>query len=181
MVWRPRARKGNHHCVVRNLVAVHAWRDSAACTRETSVARQTLWDTIGHCSEFTKQESEFQARKVALGNKERNHWKMRETIPGMSMKRQSRISEFGVPGREGGSGSETCAVGRQCLKIGKWKKWNSVFFCQRHVLSTSFDIFVVTYRVTNFVPKLVNMLLFSVEKTEFPFFEIPYFRVLPCG
>ena len=43
----------------------------------------------------------------------------------------------------------------------------------------SFGIFVVTYRVTNFLPKLVHMLLFSAEKTEFPFFEFPYFRVLP--
>ncbi len=52
------------------------------------------------------------------------------------------------------------------------------FFCQRHTLSTSFDIFIVTYKVTNFLPKLVDMLLFSAEKTEFPFFEIPYFWVL---
>ena len=28
----------------------------------------------------------------------------------------------------------------------------------------SFDIFVITYRVTNFLPKLVDMLLFSTEK-----------------
>ena len=56
----------------------------------------------------------------------------------------------------------------------------SCFSHQRHALSTSFDIAVVTYRVTNYLPKLVDMLLFSVcEKTEFPFFEIPYFRVLP--
>ncbi len=53
------------------------------------------------------------------------------------------------------------------------------FFHQRHAMSTSFDIFMVTYRVTNFLPKLIDLLLFSVEKTEFPFFEIPYFRVLP--
>ncbi len=45
----------------------------------------------------------------------------------------------------------------------------------------SFDIHVVTYRVTNFLPKLVDMLLFSTEKTEFPFFEFPNFRVLPSG
>ncbi len=43
----------------------------------------------------------------------------------------------------------------------------------------SFDIFVVTCRVTNFLPKLVDMLLFSMEKAEFPFFEFPFFRVLP--
>ena len=53
------------------------------------------------------------------------------------------------------------------------------FFCQRHALSTSFDIFVVTYRVTFFLPKLVDMLLFSMEKTEFPFLVFPYFRVMP--
>ena len=53
------------------------------------------------------------------------------------------------------------------------------FFCQRHALLISFDIFIVTYTygVTNFLPKLVNMLLFSTEKTEFPFLVFPYFRV----
>ena len=55
-----------------------------------------------------------------------------------------------------------------------WKMKFS-FFRQRHALSTSFDIFVVTYRVTNFLPKLINMLLFSTKKTEFPFFEFPIF------
>ena len=50
------------------------------------------------------------------------------------------------------------------------KKVKVSFFHQRHALLTSFDIFVVTYRVTNFLPKLVDMLLFSAEKTEFPFF-----------
>ncbi len=44
----------------------------------------------------------------------------------------------------------------------------------------SFDIFAVTYRVTNVLPKLVNMLLFSTgKKTEFSFFDFPYFRLLP--
>ncbi len=38
-----------------------------------------------------------------------------------------------------------------------------------------FDILVVTYRVTNFLPKLVDMLLFSMEKTEFLFFCFPLF------
>ena len=37
------------------------------------------------------------------------------------------------------------------------------FFHQRHALSTSFDIFV-NYGVTNFLPKLVDKLLFSAEK-----------------
>ncbi len=54
------------------------------------------------------------------------------------------------------------------------------FFCQRHALSRSFDIFVITYRVKNFLPKLIDMLLFSTEKkNEFPFFVFPYFSVLP--
>ncbi len=59
------------------------------------------------------------------------------------------------------------------------KKETLFFFCQRHALSTSFNIFVVTHRETNFLPKLADILLFSTEKTEFPFFEFPYFRVLP--
>ena len=59
------------------------------------------------------------------------------------------------------------------------KKWKLSFFHQRHALSMSFNIFVVTYRVTNFLPKLINMLLFSREKTEFPFLVFPYFRVMP--
>ena len=44
------------------------------------------------------------------------------------------------------------------------KKWKFSFFRQRHALLTSFDIFVVTYRVTNFLAKLVHMLLFSTKK-----------------
>ncbi len=52
------------------------------------------------------------------------------------------------------------------------------FLHQRHALSTSFDLFVVTYWVTNSLLKLIHILLFSTEKTEFPF-ELPYFRVLP--
>ncbi len=60
----------------------------------------------------------------------------------------------------------------QYRKIGNSKNRNSVFFHQRHTLLTSFDVFVVTYRVTNFLP-------FSTEKTEFPFFVFPCFRVLP--
>ena len=39
--------------------------------------------------------------------------------------------------------------------------------------------FVVTYRVTNLLPKLVDMLLFSMEKTEFLFLVFPYFRIMP--
>ena len=46
-----------------------------------------------------------------------------------------------------------------CSRFQK-KERNSVFFHQRHALSTSFDIFVVTYRVTNFLPKPVDTLFF---------------------
>ena len=51
----------------------------------------------------------------------------------------------------------------------------SVCFCQRHALSTSFNIFVVTKWMTNFLPKLVDMPLYSMEKTEFLFFNSPIF------
>ncbi len=61
----------------------------------------------------------------------------------------------------------------------EFQKWKLSFFPHRHTLSTSFNIFVITYRVTNFLPKLVNMLLFSMEKTEFPFLVFPYFQVMP--
>ncbi len=48
---------------------------------------------------------------------------------------------------------------RAIAKIGiSKKKFN--FCCQRHALSTSFGIFVVTERVTNFLPKLVDIALF---------------------
>ncbi len=51
------------------------------------------------------------------------------------------------------------------------KKMKFSFYRQRHTLWTSFHIFVVTSIVTNFLLKLVYMLLlFSVKKTEFPFF-----------
>ena len=70
---------------------------------------------------------------------------------------------------------------RQYPIIGTWKKMKFSFFHQRHALSTSFDIFVVTYRVTNFLPKLVHMLLFSTEKTEFPFFWNPLFSGIAGG
>ncbi len=68
------------------------------------------------------------------------------------------------------------------VKMGNWKKKrNSVLFYQRHALSMSFDIFVVTYCVTKILPKLVDMPLFSTKKKlNFHFFFwIPYFRVLP--
>ena len=57
------------------------------------------------------------------------------------------------------------------------KKWNSVLFCQRHALSRSFDIFVVTFRVTNFCQNSLTCYYFLWIKTEFPFFEFHYFPV----
>ena len=48
---------------------------------------------------------------------------------------------------------------------------SSVFFHQRHTLSMSFGIFVVTYRVTNVLPKLVDMLLFFKKKQNFHFLK----------
>ncbi len=88
------------------------------------------------------------------------------------------------------SGWQTHNSWKQLTRSGGWKaipkkreikkKEIHSFIFQRHTLS-SFD-FVVTYWVTNFLPKLVDMLffIFSTEKTEFPFFEFLYFRVLPC-
>ena len=69
-------------------------------------------------------------------------------------------------------------TGRQHRKIGNSKKWKFSFFRQRRALSMSFEIFLVSYRVTNFLLKLVDKLLFSTEKTEFPFWVFPYFRVM---
>ncbi len=43
----------------------------------------------------------------------------------------------------------------------------------------SFDIIVVTYRVPNFLPKLVDTLLFSGERTEFPFLNSSIFGCCP--
>ena len=49
------------------------------------------------------------------------------------------------------------------------------FLVENNSMSMSFDIFVVTYRVTNFVPKLVNMLLFSTKKNWISIFGFPLF------
>ena len=55
----------------------------------------------------------------------------------------------------------------------------SFFPSKTSIVRPVLTFFVVTYRVTNFFPKLVNMLLFSTrKKTEFPFLEFAYFRVL---
>ena len=69
---------------------------------------------------------------------------------------------------------------RQYLIIGKSKKKKLSFFRQRHTLSMSFNIFVVTYRMTNFLPKLFDRLLFSMEKNWISIFDFPIFGcILP--
>ncbi len=71
--------------------------------------------------------------------------------------------------------TETCG---QYPKIGKWKykPWNSVFFHQRHALWTSFDIFVVTYRVTNFLPKTgQHPIIYYGKKMNFHILNFPIF------
>ncbi len=57
----------------------------------------------------------------------------------------------------------------------EFQKWKLSFFRQRHTLSTSFNIFVITYRVTNFLPKLIDMQLFSTEKNWISIFGFPLF------
>ena len=66
-----------------------------------------------------------------------------------------------------------CFAHRQYPKIRTWKKLNSVFSVKdMHYWQV---IFVVTYRVTNFLPKLVDMLLFSVKKNWISIFWNPLF------
>ena len=68
---------------------------------------------------------------------------------------------------------------RQYLKIGNSKK-EIHFLLQRHALSMSFDIFVITHRVTNFLLKLVDIcFVFHRKKTGFPFFDFPIFGCCP--
>ncbi len=50
-------------------------------------------------------------------------------------------------------------------------KWKTSFFCQRHALSTKFSIFVLTYRVTNFLP--FSFAYRFCGQTEQPLLEIP--------
>ncbi len=55
---------------------------------------------------------------------------------------------------------------------------------QRHALLTSFGIFVVTYRVTNALPKLVDILLFFMKKLNFHFLKSLFSTIsgslVPC-
>ena len=68
---------------------------------------------------------------------------------------------------------------RQYLKIGKTKNGNSVFSVKdTHCPSLLIFLLLFIFRVTNFLPKLVDMVLFSTEKTEFLFF-FSIFSVLP--
>ena len=59
-------------------------------------------------------------------------------------------------------------------KIGKSKNGNSVFFLSKTCIVEKFW-YICSYLVTNFLLKLMDMLLFST----FPFLVFPYFLVLP--
>ncbi len=74
-----------------------------------------------------------------------------------------------------GETKQWCASLGNTGKYREFKKWKFNSF-HRHVLLTSFDIFVVTYRVTNFLPKLLDMLL---KKMNFHFLFSPIFGFLP--
>ncbi len=82
--------------------------------------------------------------------------------------------------RNGGKFLMLLSFDRQYPKIGNLKQnGNSVFSIKDMHCRTSFDIFIVTYRVTNFLPKLINMLLFSTEKKLNLHVLISLFRVVP--
>ncbi len=58
----------------------------------------------------------------------------------------------------------------------EFKKWKFSFFHQRHALSISFDIFVVTYRVTFFFAKTCwHAIIFYGKKLNFHFWFSPIF------
>ncbi len=63
-------------------------------------------------------------------------------------------------------------------KIGNSRKRNPVFSFKDMHYPSVLTIFVVTNKVTNFLPKLLDTLLFSMEKNWISIFWIPYFRVL---
>ncbi len=58
------------------------------------------------------------------------------------------------------------------------KKGKFSLFCHRHALLTTFDIFVVTYRVTNFLPKAHQHAIIFYGKNWISgfFFNSPIFR-----
>ncbi len=68
---------------------------------------------------------------------------------------------------------------QQYQKIETWKKWNSVFCLKDLHCRQVVTFFVVTYRVTNFLPKLHQYAIIFCGKNCISIFEIPYFRVLP--
>ncbi len=69
-------------------------------------------------------------------------------------------------------------VTRLYRKIGISKNGNSFISVKdMHCLYTSFEIFVVTFRVTNFLPKLIDMHLFSTKKLNIHFWFSPIFRL----
>ena len=61
------------------------------------------------------------------------------------------------------------------------EKMKFSFFHQRHTLSMSFDIFVVTYRVTNLLPKLITCYYFLQKKLNFHFLNSPILGCCPPG
>ena len=61
------------------------------------------------------------------------------------------------------------------LENREFKKWKFSFFRQRHALSTSFDILVVTYRVTNFLPKTLQHAIIFYRKNWISIFGFPIF------
>ncbi len=64
----------------------------------------------------------------------------------------------------------------QYPKIGKWKKNEIQFFLSKTCIVNKFWHFCShLYRVTNLLPKLIDMLLFSAEKNWISIFWVPLF------
>ncbi len=62
----------------------------------------------------------------------------------------------------------------------EFKKWKFSFFHLRHALWTSFDIFVVAHRVTNFLPKTCwHAIIFYRKKLNFHFLFSPILGYAP--
>ncbi len=60
-------------------------------------------------------------------------------------------------------------------RVANTRQWKFNFFRQRHPLSMSFDIFIVTFWVIYVLPELAHMLLFSGEKNWISIFCFPLF------
>ncbi len=69
----------------------------------------------------------------------------------------------------------------QYLIFGKWKKWNSVFSIKDKHCPLILTFLWSPIKWLTFCQNWSTLLLFSIfyRKTEFPFFEFPYFQVLP--